>query len=425
MPHTTPATNPTDPTTDTSRPSPAFLPAAEAIGPELRAFRRELHRQPELGTHLPWTQQRVLEQLEDLPLKITTGRSLTSVTAVLRGQGRPAAASADTTTRPAVLLRGDMDGLPVLEESGEEFAATTGTMHACGHDLHTAGLVGAARILSAHRDALAGDVVFMFQPGEENPGGALPMIEEGVLDAAGPRVVAAYGFHVHPGQRGTFQYRPGTYMAAANILKITVHGAGGHGSQPHNARNPVPAAVEIAATLPAKIQQTFPATEPVVATITQLRAGSAAENVIGDEAFIGGSVRTMDRAGTQRFGRMVEELAQGIAAAHGCTVTVDFSELYPATICDPAEAAFAARSLRGLLGEDAVTQREHSRMGSEDFSYVLEQVPGAFLHVGASYPDEDPATSPTNHSARVRFDDAVLPVMAAGLAQLAHDRLAG
>ncbi|KTR63919.1 hypothetical protein SA15R_10140 [Rothia kristinae] len=244
-------------------------------------------------------------------------------------------------------------------------------------------------------------------------------------DAAGPRVVAAYGFHVHPGRRGTFQYRPGTYMAAANILGITVHGAGGHGSQPHNARNPVPAAVEIAAALPARIQQTFPATEPVVATITQLRAGGAAENVIGDEAFIGGSVRTMDRAGTQRFGSMVEELAQGIAAAHGCTVTVDFSELYPATICDPAEADFAARSLRGLLGEDAVTQREHSRMGSEDFSYVLEQVPGAFLHVGASYPDEDPAASPTNHSARVRFDDAVLPVMAAGLAQLAHDRLAG
>ena len=422
--------------------SPDFLTEAQALGEELREFRRLLHRHPELGNDLPWTQAQVLTQLEGLGLEITTGTSLSSVTAVLRGLAAPttspahnlpestperssgSTAPADPTPqRPAVLLRADMDALPVREESGEDFASDNGAMHACGHDLHTAGLIGAARLLAAHRETLAGDVVLMFQPGEENPGGAKPMIDEGVLDAAGPRVQAAFGFHVHPGTLGSIQYRPGTYMAGVYILRITVHGVGGHSSQPHHARNPLPAAVEIAAGLQTAVHQTFPGTEPVVATLTQLHVGGPAPNIITDEAVLGGSVRVMNREVARRFGAMVEQLAAGTAAAHGCTATVDFTELYPATICDPTEAEFAADTLRSLLGEDKVTRNAHSRMGSEDFSYVLDQVPGAFLHVGATYEGLDPETTASNHSARARFDDSVLPVMSAGLARLAYDRL--
>ncbi|MFL0448368.1 M20 family metallopeptidase, partial [Corynebacterium xerosis] len=176
----------------------------------------------------------IVEALDELGLEITLGRSVSSVVAVLRG-ARPG---------PTVLLRGDMDGLPVAEQTGLEYASTTGAMHACGHDLHMAGLVGAAHLLNARRDELAGSVVFMFQPGEEGPGGAKPMIEEGLLEVTGEKPVAAYGIHVFPGERGLFTYRPGTAMAGANYLHVTFHGEGGHGSQPHTAKDPVPALLE-------------------------------------------------------------------------------------------------------------------------------------------------------------------------------------
>src|SRR3954462_1658245 len=199
---------------------------------ELVTLRHTLHRRPEVGLRLPQTQETVLQALDGLGLEVSTGRELSSVTAVLRGS-RPG---------PAVLLRGDMDALPVQEETGLDFSSEVdGAMHACGHDLHTAMLVGAARLLSAHRDALAGDVVFMFQPGEEGWDGAGYMLREGVLDAAGQRVASAYGMHVMSAMspRGQFTTRPGTLMAASDELRVTVRGAGGHGSAPHLGRDPI------------------------------------------------------------------------------------------------------------------------------------------------------------------------------------------
>src|SRR6478672_11923538 len=193
-----------------------FAAAADALRPELTALRRRLHREPEIGMHLPKTQATILESLAGLPLEITTGKALSSVVAVLRG-GRPG---------PAVLLRGDMDALPVTEDSGEPVTSeNAGVMHACGHDLHVAGLVGAARLLVSRRDDLAGDVVFMFQPGEEGNHGARLMIEEGVLDAAGDRVVAAYGLHVMSSMlpAGLVISRAGTMLAAADSVVVTVH----------------------------------------------------------------------------------------------------------------------------------------------------------------------------------------------------------
>ncbi|MGO3678534.1 MAG: M20 metallopeptidase family protein, partial [Microbacteriaceae bacterium] len=196
-----------------------LMAQAEAMLPELVALRRELHQNPEVGLDLPFTQKRVLEALEGLPLEITLGTETTSIVAVLRG-AKPG---------PAVLLRGDMDGLPVEEQTGLDYASKNGNMHACGHDLHTAGLVGAAKLLAAKQDEIAGSVIFMFQPGEEGFNGASVMIKEGVLDAAGERPVAAYGLHVGPGPRGLLATLPGPMLAGSSELHVTVHGRGGHG----------------------------------------------------------------------------------------------------------------------------------------------------------------------------------------------------
>jgi amidohydrolase len=228
---------------------------ARAAAPDLVRLREALHREPEVGLSLPRTQERVLAALDGLPLEITTGVATTSVTAVLRGDRRDTGDPAGPTT---VLLRGDMDALPVAERSGEEFAADNGMMHACGHDLHTAALVGAARLLCAHRERLAGDVVLMFQPGEEGWDGAGAMIREGVLDAAGRRADHAYALHVLSTRlpAGLVVGRPGIALAASFELDVTVRGGGGHGAYPHLARDPVAAAAEMIVALQTAVTRT-------------------------------------------------------------------------------------------------------------------------------------------------------------------------
>ncbi|WP_422456580.1 M20 metallopeptidase family protein [Arthrobacter sp. 7Tela_A1] len=389
-----------------------FASEGEALLPGLVSLRRDLHREPEVGLHLPRTQQKILDALDGLDLEITTGTALSSVTAVLRGGEEG----------PAVLLRGDMDALPVDELTDLEYASTNGAMHACGHDLHVAGLVGAARLLAAQQRDLSGSVVFMFQPGEEGDGGAGLMIEEGVLEAAGERPVAAYGIHVRPGPLGVFRTKPNTLMAGANELRITVHGSGGHGSQPHNALDPVPALVEIAAALQVMATRKFSVFDPIVLTVTQLEAGRAI-NVIPDSASLGASVRTLSAESVDRLIVETKALADGIAAAHGCTAEVGFEILYPMTENDPSRTFEAMRELRELFGEERVLQSRDPLMGSEDFSLVLQKIPGTYLFLGATPPEVDPATAAWNHSPRVLFDDSVLGDQAAALAQLAFNRL--
>ena len=389
-----------------------FAAEGQDLLPELVALRRDIHREPEVGLHLPLTQQKILDALDGLGLEITTGKSLSSVTAVLRGG----------EDGPSVLLRGDMDALPVEELTDLEYASTNGTMHACGHDLHVAGLVGAARLLAAQQRDISGNVIFMFQPGEEGDGGAGLMIEEGVLEAAGEKPVAAYGVHVRPGPLGLFRTKPGTLMAGANELRITVHGSGGHGSQPHNALDPVPALVEIAGALQVMATRKFSVFDPIVLTITQLEAGRAI-NVIPDSARLGASVRTLSAASVDRLIVETKALADGIAAAHGCTAEVSFEILYPMTENDPVRTFEAMRELREMFGEERVLQSRDPLMGSEDFSLVLQKIPGTFLFLGATPPDVDPDTAAWNHSPRVLFDDSVLADQAAALAQLAFNRL--
>ncbi|MFF2822026.1 M20 family metallopeptidase [Arthrobacter koreensis] len=389
-----------------------FAAEGQDLLPELVALRRDIHREPEVGLHLPLTQQKILDALDGLGLEIITGKSLSSVTAVLRGG----------EDGPSVLLRGDMDALPVEELTDLEYASTNGAMHACGHDLHVAGLVGAARLLAAQQRDISGNVIFMFQPGEEGDGGAGLMIEEGVLEAAGEKPVAAYGVHVRPGPLGLFRTKPGTLMAGANELRITVQGSGGHGSQPHNALDPVPALVEIAGALQVMATRKFSVFDPIVLTITQLEAGRAI-NVIPDSARLGASVRTLSAESVDRLIVETKALADGIAAAHGCTAEVSFEILYPMTENDPARTFEAMRELREMFGEERVLQSRDPLMGSEDFSLVLQKIPGTFLFLGATPPDVDPDTAAWNHSPRVLFDDSVLADQAAALAQLAFNRL--
>ncbi|MER5736661.1 MULTISPECIES: M20 family metallopeptidase [unclassified Streptomyces] len=378
-------------------------------------LRHDLHRTPELGLDLPLTQRRVLDALAGLPLEITLGERLSSVTAVLRG-GRPG---------PAVLLRGDMDALPVQEDTAVPYASEVpGRMHACGHDLHTAGLVGAARLLAARRDELPGDVVFMFQPGEEGMGGAGLMIEEGVLDAAGSRVVAAYALHVTSTllPTGYAAVRPGPMLAASDAVTVTVRGAGGHGSSPHSAKDPVPAVCEIVTALQTMVTRTVDVFDPAVLTVGSLHAG-AAGNVIPETAVLEATVRSFSTATQAAVRAGVERTVRGIAAAHGVEADLDYRENYPVTENDPAEAAFALRTARGLLGADRAFEAPRPLTGSEDFSLVLREVPGAYLGIGACPPDRDPATAPMNHSPQAVFDDRAVLDAAVLLAELAARRL--
>jgi hippurate hydrolase len=391
--------------------------AAEIAG-DLARLRHAIHAEPEVGLDLPLTQQKILAALDGLPLEISTGTGLSSVTAVLRGTANSGG--------PVVLLRGDMDALPVTERTGLGYASTIdGVMHACGHDLHTAMLAGAARLLSARRDDLAGSVVFMFQPGEEGYAGARHMIEEGVLDAAGDRPAAAYALHVQSAQlpTGVFSSRSGPIMAAAEVLDVTVHGHGGHGSQPHLAADPIPVACEIVVALQTLVTRRFDIFDPVVVTVCCFQAGTT-DNVIPDSARFLATVRSFSPAARDRVRDAARRLVQDIAAAHGLDATAEFTNSYPVTVNDQAEARFAAQVVTDVLGEGRYLGQPNPMAGAEDFSYVLEQVPGAFVMLGAVPPDADPATAPFNHSAHAVFDDSVLGDGAALYAELALRRLA-
>jgi amidohydrolase len=372
---------------------------AHAMADDLTGIRRTLHQHPEIGLDLPVTQRTVLEAIDGLGLEVTTGSALSSVTAVLRG----------SQPGPAVLLRGDMDALPVQEQTGLDFSSKVdGAMHACGHDLHTAMLVGAARLLTAHRDALEGDVVFMFQPGEEGWDGAGRMLDEGVLDASGQRVASAYGMHVLSSetQRGMFTTRPGTLMAASDRMHVTVRGEGGHGSAPHLARDPVTAAAEMVTALQTLVTRRFNIFDPVVVTVGTFHAGTR-RNIIPDEAQFEATVRTFSAEARDRVRREAPALCRQIAAAYGMDAEVDYADEYPLTVNDATHTAFTSDVITDVFGDERYQPMRDPQAGAEDFSRVLEEVPGCYLMLGA-HPGEDTAT-PNNHSPRAVFMDEVMP----------------
>ncbi|GAB3579971.1 M20 metallopeptidase family protein [Calidifontibacter terrae] len=389
---------------------------AHRFSDDLRALRREFHQIPELGLRLPLTKAKVLEALAGLPIEIHQSDTLDAVVGVIRGGKR--------SDGPVVLLRGDMDALPVQELTDLDYASThPGVMHACGHDLHIAGLVGAARILCELREELAGDVVLMFQPAEEGPGGAEPMLAEGLLDVAGRPVEAAYALHVAAAEvpAGTWTGNRGATMAAAEDVLIKVEGAGGHGSQPWDAIDPVPIACEIALAIQTLVTRRFSPFDPVVAAVGRVAAGTKS-NIIPDFAELDVTLRTLSQENRVSLREKVIQLAEGIASAHGLTATARVVESYPPTINDATEFDRAVQALTDLFGPEAYSERPNPEMGAEDFSFVLEQVPGAYLFLGAC--PGDPETAPDNHSPRAAFDDQYLWQASAWLAEMALRRCA-
>jgi hippurate hydrolase len=388
--------------------------AARALQPRTVGLRRRLHQHPEQGLRLPLTQAAVLTELADLPLRVHTGHGLTSVVAVLDGD-RP---------WPTVLLRGDMDALPLTERTGLPYASlVAGSMHACGHDTHTAMLASAARVLCGRRAELAGRVVLMFQPGEEGEHGARHMLDEGLLEVAGVPE-RAYALHISATMRsGTVHTRPGPIMAAADVLRVTVHGQGGHASAPHDTLDPVPAAAAMIGALQTMVTRRLNALDPVVLTIAHLRAGSTT-NVIPETAFLEGTLRTLSEPSRALAREQVDLVCRHIAAAHGCTAAVEIEPGYPITVNDSDAARDVTGVSAGLLGPDRVGPMDGPILGAEDFAYVLGRVPGALAFLGGCPPGTEPAQAAPNHSPQAVFDEAAMADGVAVYAGLALDALA-
>ena len=394
-----------------------LLAAAQAILPDLVDLRRRLHRTPEVGLQLPKTQAIVVAELRALGLEPRPGTSTTSVTAVIEG-ARPG---------PTILLRADMDGLPLLEETGLPFASETpGTMHACGHDTHMTMLLGAARLLVERRQQIAGRVLLMFQPGEEGFAGARYMLDEGLLDRpAGEEVTGAFAFHIWTGHAtGTVHVRPGAFLAAADFIDLVIRGRGGHASEPHKTVDPIPVAAEVVLALQSMVTRRGDVFDPTVVTISHVDAGTT-HNIIPETAFLQGTIRTVSEENRAAVHGWVRRVVEGVCAAHGVTAELRIDPGYPVTFNDPAFAAFAADVARDVVGPDAVIEMANPIMGAEDFSYILQRVPGAMFFVGARPPEEDPATAPQNHSNRVTHHEPAMAVGAAVYAGVALRPLAG
>lgn len=385
------------------------------------AMRRRLHEWPEIGNELPRTRDEVLASIEDLALDITLHSSTSGITALLEG----------TRPGPTILLRGDMDALPMPEDTGLDFSSRVdGCMHACGHDTHTSMLATAARVLSERRDEIAGRVLFMFQPGEEGHHGAKHMLEEGLLDVPPltdgtlSPVESAFAIHMTSAlPSGWVSTRGGPLMASADVLRVTVTGKGGHASEPHRAIDPVPVACEIVMALQAMITRSIDPFDPAVLTVGQIHAGTT-NNVIPETAFIEGTIRATSESTRAKVHDGVKRVADGIATAHGCGVEAVIEYGYPVTSNDDAFAEFSFGLAGEVAGPGATVRLPHPVMGAEDFSYLLNEVPGAMVFLGGTPHDRRLSEAAPNHSNRVYFEEAAMGTGIALYAATALRRLA-
>jgi hippurate hydrolase len=394
--------------------------ASQDLLDDMVALRRTLHQWPEIGNDLPITRENVLEALDGLPLDVTLHETTSGIAAVLDG-GKPG---------PTVLLRGDMDALPLTEDTGLDFTSRSeGCMHACGHDTHTAMLVGAAKLLSGQRADIAGRVLFMFQPGEEGNHGARFMLEEGLLDlparadgSASP-VTGAFALHITSAlPSGWLSCRGGSIMAAADTLYITVKGRGGHASEPFRALDPIPIACEIVQSLQTMITRRIDVFDPAVVTVGKIVAGTV-NNIIPETAEIEGTIRAVSERTRRAVHDGIRRVAEGIAAAHDAEVIVRLEDGYPVTINDTTQADIALELASDLVGADKTIRLPNPIMGAEDFSYVLQEVPGAMVFLGGTPADRNLATAAPNHSNRVMFDEQAMVTGTAMYAAMALNHL--
>jgi amidohydrolase len=353
-----------------------FLDEAKQLLPAAVALRRRIHAKPELGLDLPMTTEAVLDGLQGLDVEIARSKRTSGLMVSLTGT------KAGSQSGRTILLRGDMDALPMPEETGLDFASEIpGRMHACGHDSHTAMLVQAVHLLHRHRDELPGTVKFMFQPGEEGHAGARHMIEEGMLDAD-PKPDAAFAMHIFPNfKAGALACRPGPLLAAVDTWTIKVKGKGGHGSMPHLAVDPVPVACEIGLSLHAMVTRRTNVFDPIVLTLGKI-AGGTASNIIPETVDMLGTLRTVSEAARENAHQDIRRVATNIAAAHMCEAAVEIRRGYPVTVNDTEFVDFARGVVTDLLGADNYIPMPAPFMGAEDFSYVLQRVPGCMMFLG-------------------------------------------
>jgi amidohydrolase len=353
-----------------------FLDEAKDVLPAAVALRRRIHAKPELGLDLPLTTEAVLDGLQGLDVEIARGRSTSGLVVSLHGT-KPGSQSGRT-----ILLRADMDALPMPEETGLEFASEIpGRMHACGHDSHTAMLVQAVHVLHRHREELPGTVKFMFQPGEEGHAGARRMIEDGLLDAD-PKPDAAFALHIFPNfKAGAIAGRAGPLLAAVDTWTIKVRGRGGHASMPHLAVDPVPVACEIGVALHAMVTRRSDVFDPIVLTCGKI-AGGTASNIIPETVEMLGTLRTTSQAARENAHQGIHRVAANIAAAHLCEADIRINRGYPVTINDAGFVDFARGVATDLVGADNYLSMPAPFMGAEDFSYVLQRMPGCMMFLG-------------------------------------------
>ncbi|MGE0047014.1 MAG: M20 family metallopeptidase [Hyphomonadaceae bacterium] len=374
-----------------------WLAAAEAIQSETVALRRAIHEEPELGLNTPKTRDKVKAALAGLPLEIKEGPSTTGMMAILRG-AKPGR---------TVLLRGDMDALPMPEDTDLSFKSKIeNTMHACGHDTHTAMLASAAKILSARRDSLEGTILFMFQPGEEGWHGAKFMLEDGLL--ADPAPDAAFALHIMPNApAGLFAAKAGPMMASADEIHIRVRGKGGHASMPHHAVDPIPIAAEIVIALQTFVTRRIDAFDPIVITIGKIEAGST-DNVIPEAAYLLGTVRATSEDSRKAAHEGIERIAVNIARAHGAEAEVEIEHGFPVTVCDAKAVNTAQAAIQGAFGQGAWRTMPAPIMGAEDFSYVLQKHPGVMVFLGVCPDGQDWRGACPCHSNKMVLNEATL-----------------
>jgi amidohydrolase len=371
--------------------------SGEALLGEAIALRRAIHAEPELGLDCPKTTAKIKQALKGLPLELREGPSTTGLVAILRGSenGR------------TVLLRGDMDALPLQEDTGLDFCSgVEGAMHACGHDTHVAMLAGAAHALCAQRDKLAGTVMFMFQPGEEGWHGARYMIEDGLLD--NPKPDAAFALHISPNMpSGVFASRTGPLLASADEFEVTVWGKGGHGAMPHETIDPVPIAAEMVLALQTLVSRKVPPNESAVITVGKLVSGTT-DNVIPETAHLLGTIRTLDERIRTLLHQGIERVCTHVALAHGARAEVEVTAGFPVTVCDGRIVDLAQRTATALFGEHAWRTMPTPMMGAEDFAYVLQKLPGAMAFLGAVPEGGDYHSCCGLHSNRMVLDETVM-----------------
>ncbi len=374
-----------------------------AFADDMTAWRRHLHAHPELGFECHGTAGFVAERLREFGVDAIHERIATSGVVALIEGARPG---------PTVGLRADMDALPVDEATGAPHASTVpGRMHACGHDGHTAMLLGAARYLAETR-AFAGRVALIFQPAEEAGGGGGVMVNEGIMERFG--IEEVYALHTAPGlPEGHVATRPGPFLAAVDTFFVHVEGTGGHAATPNETRDPIPAALAIGQALPTIVSRNRHAADEMVLSLTQVHAGTT-DNVVPARAMLNGTVRSFDDAVRDMVERRLGEIVAGTAAAYGVSARLDYIREYPVVVNDAARAAFAAEVAAEVA--PCVTAVAPREMGAEDFAYMLAARPGAFLFLGQG-------EGPGLHQPRFDFNDAVAPLGASLLARLVERAL--